>query len=127
MPGLPANGTGCMAWLRASDSSLSNFTFVGCLLTNNRTTGHVSPSTIAWNDTDLPAAFMECPDVFPISGSAAPSSAAADSDATMTASAGRTGSASPAALGAGIPATYVAIASLYNWHKGAYPAPRICL
>ena len=66
--GLPDSGTGCMAWMRATDPTLSNLSFVCCLLENNRTTGHIDPTTIAWNSTDLTAAFIECPDVFPLGG-----------------------------------------------------------
>jgi sucrose-6-phosphate hydrolase SacC (GH32 family) len=97
--GLPANGTGCIAWLRATNSSLTDFTFLGCLLENNRTTGHMNPSTIAWNSTDLPAAFMECPDIFPLSAASSSEEDSAEKNAEQT---------------------FVAIASLYNWKEGAY-------
>ena len=42
--------------------------YAGCLLTNNHTTGHIDPATVAWNQTDMVAAFIECPDVFPLGG-----------------------------------------------------------
>ena len=110
--GLPANGTGCMAFLRANSSAVENLTFVGCLLTNNRTTGHINPSTIAWNSTDLPAAFMECPDVFPLDlGVAAESSSGLLSGS---------GAEKQKQKQVKTPQTFVAIASLYNWHEGAY-------
>jgi hypothetical protein len=64
--GLPDSGTGCMAWMRATDPTLSNLSFVGCLMENSHTTGHIDPSTIAWNSTDMTAAFIECPDIFPL-------------------------------------------------------------
>ena len=59
--GLPNSGTGCLAWFKAKDASLSELDYVGCLLTNNHTTGHIDPSTVAWNDTDRVSAFFECP------------------------------------------------------------------
>ena len=64
--GLPGSGTGCLAWFRASSSNLSAFEYVGCLMTNNHTTGHIDPATVAWQDDDRVAAFVECPDVFPL-------------------------------------------------------------
>jgi hypothetical protein len=103
--GLPANGTGCMAWLRAADASLNSFTFEGCLLENNRTTGHVDPATLAWVAEDKDAAFFECPDLFPLD------KAAADKDKDK---------ADKAADKAAPPQSYVALASLYNWARGAY-------
>ena len=64
--GLPGSGTGCLAWFRAKDATLSTFDYVGCLLTNNHTTGFIDPHTTSWNSTDRVAAFFECPDIFPI-------------------------------------------------------------
>ena len=64
--GIPDSGTGCLAWFRAKDASLSSLEYVGCLLENNHTTGHIDPVTVAWNSTDMVAAFVECPDVFPL-------------------------------------------------------------
>jgi sucrose-6-phosphate hydrolase SacC (GH32 family) len=64
--GLPDSGTGCLAWFRAKDASLSSLEYVGCLLENNHTTGHIDPGTVAWKNQDMVAAFFECPDVFPL-------------------------------------------------------------
>ena len=43
--GLPGTGTGCLAWMRATNSSLTEFTFAGCLLNNTHTDGHIDPTT----------------------------------------------------------------------------------
>ena len=64
--GLPDSGTGCLAWFRAKDASLSTLEYVGCLLENNHTTGHIDPGTVVWKNQDQVAAFFECPDVFPL-------------------------------------------------------------
>ena len=64
--GLPGSGTGCLAWMKAKNGSLSEFEFVGCLLNNTHTDGHIDPSTVAWSPEEKVAAFFECPDVFPI-------------------------------------------------------------
>eukprot|EP01048_Picozoa_sp_COSAG05_P018321 COSAG05_NODE_2660_length_2792_cov_9.680042_1_plen_408_part_10 len=64
--GLPDSGTGCLAWFRAKDASLSSLDYVGCLLENNHTSGHIDPETVAWKNQDKVAAFFECPDVFPL-------------------------------------------------------------
>lgn len=64
--GLPGSGTGCLAWFRARSPGLSAFEYVGCLMTNNHTTGHIDPTTVAWQEDDRVAAFVECPDVFPL-------------------------------------------------------------
>ena len=64
--GLPDSGTGCLAWFRAKDSTLSSLEYVGCLLENNHTTGHIDPGTVSYSDKDMVAAFFECPDVFPL-------------------------------------------------------------
>ena len=63
---LPGTGTGCLAWMKANDSSLDAFSFNGCLLTNNLTTGHIDPGTVSWQDDAKGSAFFECPDVFPL-------------------------------------------------------------
>jgi sucrose-6-phosphate hydrolase SacC (GH32 family) len=41
--GLPGSGTGCLAWMKAKNGSLSEFEFVGCLLNNTHTDGHIDP------------------------------------------------------------------------------------
>lgn len=64
--GLPASGTGCLAWMKATNDSLRHFDFVGCLLENNHTDGFIDPGTVAWNPQQRTAAFVECPDVFPL-------------------------------------------------------------
>lgn len=64
--GLPGSGTGCLAWMKANNASLSKFEFVGCLLNNTHTDGHIDPSTVAWSSENKVAAFFECPDVFPL-------------------------------------------------------------
>ena len=61
--GLPDSGTGCLAWFKATNSTLQDLEYVGCLLENNHTTGFIDPRTVAWNETDRVAAFFECPDV----------------------------------------------------------------
>ena len=60
------NGTGCLAWMRATNASLKEFQFAGCLLNNTHTDGHIDPSTVSWSPQDRIAAFVECPDVFPL-------------------------------------------------------------
>ena len=59
--GVPSSGTGCLAWFRAKDATLSAFDYVGCLLENNHTTGFIDPHTTSWNPVDRVAAFFECP------------------------------------------------------------------
>eukprot|EP01050_Picozoa_sp_SAG11_P018005 SAG11_NODE_2663_length_3118_cov_2.777079_1_plen_271_part_00 len=54
---------GCIAWLRASDASLTSFEFVGCLLSTNHTTGHMETHHYGWDPKDLKVSFIECPDV----------------------------------------------------------------
>ena len=63
---LPGSGTGCLAWFKARSDALEAFDYVGCLLENNHTTGHIDPATVSWQDDDKVAAFFECPDVFPL-------------------------------------------------------------
>eukprot|EP01048_Picozoa_sp_COSAG05_P020849 COSAG05_NODE_3669_length_1918_cov_1.487631_2_plen_257_part_00 len=58
---------GCIAWLRASDASLTSFEFVGCLLSTNHTTGHMETHHYGWDPKDLKVSFIECPDVFQLS------------------------------------------------------------
>ena len=55
---------GCIAWLRASNASLTSFEFVGCLLSTNHTTGHMETHRYGWDPKDLKVSFIECPDVF---------------------------------------------------------------
>ena len=55
---------GCIAWLRASDASLTSFEFVGCLLSTNHTHGHMETHHYGWDPKDLKVSFIECPDVF---------------------------------------------------------------
>ena len=65
----PTSGTGCVAWMRATDSTLTNFTFVGCLLEITHMTGHIDGKdhgTVVWRDEDAAVSFVECPDVFPM-------------------------------------------------------------
>ena len=50
--GLPNSGTGCLAWFKATNSTLQELEYVGCLLENNHTTGYINPKTVAWNETD---------------------------------------------------------------------------
>ena len=50
--GLPDSGTGCLAWFRAKDASLSSLEYVGCLLENNHTTGYIDPGTVSWKNQD---------------------------------------------------------------------------
>eukprot|EP01043_Picozoa_sp_COSAG02_P003845 COSAG02_NODE_97_length_37159_cov_37.660335_16_plen_502_part_00 len=64
--GLPNSGTGCLAWFKATNSTLQDFEYIGCLLQNNHTTGFIDPRTVAWNQTDRVAAFFECPDIYPL-------------------------------------------------------------
>jgi len=45
---LPTTGTGCLAWMKATDSSLESFEYTGCLLENNHTMGHIDPGTVAY-------------------------------------------------------------------------------
>ena len=59
--GLPSSGTGCLAWFRAKDETLSSFDYIGCLLENNHTTGYIDPATTSWKPTDRVSAFFECP------------------------------------------------------------------
>ena len=63
---LPTSGTGCLAWMRATDESLSELTFQGCLLENNVTSGHINPGTLEYVEESEDVAFFECPDVFPL-------------------------------------------------------------
>jgi len=63
---LPGSGTGCLAWMKATNASLVEFEFAGCLIENNHTTGHIDPGTVSWQDQDMASAFFECPDVFPL-------------------------------------------------------------
>ena len=53
---------GCIAWLKAADASLSSFSFTGCLLSTNHTTGHMESHHYGWDKRDQTVTFIECPD-----------------------------------------------------------------
>ena len=53
---------GCIAWLKAADASLSSFSFTGCLLSTNHTTGHMESHHYGWDPRDQTVTFIECPD-----------------------------------------------------------------
>jgi sucrose-6-phosphate hydrolase SacC (GH32 family) len=68
---LGGHGSGCIAWMKASNGTLSNFTYAGRLLEVNHTTGHIDGAdggTVTWREQDKPVAYVECPDVFPLAG-----------------------------------------------------------
>ena len=46
----PSKGTGCLAWMKASNASLSSFEYKGCLLEVNSTTGSIDGKTVAWHE-----------------------------------------------------------------------------
>lgn len=62
----PSGGTGCLAWMQASNSSLMEFEYVGCLLTRNKTQGSIGGIGVEWSNNSRSAPFFECPDIFPI-------------------------------------------------------------
>ena len=62
----PSKGVGCLAWMKASNASLSAFEYAGCLLEVNSTTGSIDGKTVSWREGDQHCAFFECPDIFPL-------------------------------------------------------------
>ena len=136
--GLPDSGTGCLAWFRSKDASLSSLEYVGCLLENNHTTGHIDPGTVVWSDKDMVAAFFgkltsnqwrccalrdhfnsrmlvatECPDVFPLGDKYL-------LRAIYVTHGPKTGTKKDLDDILIARSRYVAMASLYNWHAGGY-------
>ena len=61
----PSHGTGCLAWMQASNSSLLAFQYAGCLLTRITTLGSIGGSGVAWSPRASGSPF-ECPNIFPI-------------------------------------------------------------